>query len=1007
MKRLYLYALTSLLVTSSVATGVTILGGSHNKNSTSTPSNNTSTSLAPSNEPYVDTPQVKFMNNILQAGNIDLDALFNIKYKESNIDLGFKGTVSYYDLSNIKAGGTLNVKYDSLDYNIDFTYIDSTLYASTTFINAKIDIPTFSEGIKAIIPLFSNKVKVPEDSELNKVLDINVDGLLGSLSSLTFVPSDEYAYKAEFALNDYISFNIYTDENYKTKKLELNEVKVNDVDINASINTKTHINKEKVKLPEDLAKYDDYTDVYNFVSSGYAIANQKQFNIDVTLDLANANNELIGLGGNVAFDLETMKFNVNSELAIKNHKFNVFTQYDKEKGVYFSLNNLFKGRLTNENISAINKIVEGYLDCDLLTYLQTKLKEITSSNDFESVKNHTYNEYLDVIKNISYKDNKIIVTLDASSILGNEASLVLTVLKTENVITEVEVENFVYQDYKGTLKLDLKSFNGIDALDDKDFENYEPILDIYDEIKLFTNQKEFGFNINNLTFVNNSYEPKKTYTITDGFVQFKLDEIETENGKVPNNSCYVDFTLNDGISDHRLVLDMRNEEARIMYKNRNEIYGKIKVGTVKEMIEQIMTLFKGDNPLFGQIAALIPSGDEAMLLQQFLKKDFTNLSLDLLKGFSVGEENTSITIDKKVLGLNEDITLNLGYNNKKITSLNIPNIAYKTLDVALTVSMSTYNEELALSDEHNYLDLNLLKIITSYGIPMMDYSKYKLTGQVDLKLHIGSLNLESFEIPLDVYIYNNNGKAEVKIDVKHIPTIDIFGVSAAGYHSRLEGDLYSKAGNGTYKTLSQISRQASNKNDRHATIVIKDDYIYMERSETGLFYKSGVSFSAGAEEVYTRSVKVTTEEFVNNIYQYLLSDLLGFSSTLCNTIIDSTGDGNDVENMQFDKLINDLSYVEESKSLNIGLDMSAITGNDAISNTKVSIIHSGDSEKLFLKEFKLSMDIASMIDVNATLSVAEDGMGNDVFDNNLINDYCNNYAYGDGRYSSHSNSKKK
>ena len=231
MKRLYLYALTSLLVTSSVATGVTILGGSHNKNSTSTPSNNTSTSLAPSNEPYVDTPQVKFMNNILQAGNIDLDALFNIKYKESNIDLGFKGTVSYYDLSNIKAGGTLNVKYDSLDYNIDFTYIDSTLYASTTFINAKIDIPTFSEGIKAIIPLFSNKVEVPEDSELNKVLDINVDGLLGSLSSLTFVPSDEYAYKAEFALNDYISFNIYTDENYKTKKLELNEVKVNDVDI--------------------------------------------------------------------------------------------------------------------------------------------------------------------------------------------------------------------------------------------------------------------------------------------------------------------------------------------------------------------------------------------------------------------------------------------------------------------------------------------------------------------------------------------------------------------------------------------------------------------------------------------------------------------------------------------------------------------------------------------------------------------------------------------------------
>ena len=187
-------------------------------------------------------------------------------------------------------------------------------------------------------------------------------------------------------------------------------------------------------------------------------------------------------------------------------------------------------------------------------------------------------------------------------------------------------------------------------------------------------------------------------------------------------------------------------------------------------------------------------------------------------------------------------------------------------------------------------------------------------------------------------------------------------------------------------------------------VTLKDGYVYIERSETGLFYKAW-SVSK-IEEVYTRSVKVTTEEFVSNIYQYLLSDLLGFSSTLCNTIINSTGEGNSMENMQFDKLINNLSYEEINKSLNIGLEMSAITGNDAIKNTKVSIVHSDDSSaNKFLKEFKLSMDIASMIEVNATLSINEDNMGDAVFNNNLINDYCNNYAYGDGRYYSHSNSK--
>ena len=92
--------------------------------------------------------------------------------------------------------------------------------------------------------------------------------------------------------------------------------------------------------------------------------------------------------------------------------------------------------------------------------------------------------------------------------------------------------------------------------------------------------------------------------------------------------------------------------------------------------------------------------------------------------------------------------------------------------------------------------------------------------------------------------------------------------------------------------------------------MINDGYIYIERSETGLFYKNWNT--SKIEETYTRSVKVTTEEFISNIYQYLLSDLLGFSSTLCNTIINSTGEGNSAENMQFDKLISGLSYEEEN-----------------------------------------------------------------------------------------------
>ncbi len=1010
MKRLYLYALTSLLVTSSVATGVTVLGGkSHNSNSSST--NNSTSSSSPSVEEEL-TPQAKFLNNIMNSGNIDLnDAQVKVKYKDQNIDLGINGTVSFSMIPSvtIKAGGTISVNYDSSNYDLTFTYIDSSLYVSTTMfgdLKMKLDIPTFSEGIKTIIPLFQDKIETPSDSVLNQIFDIDTNDLLTKFTNLEFEQVTDSQYKAIFKFNDYLSLDIYTDKDYKVTKVDLEDVNINDVSVSADINTKLHKNSNKVKLPENVEEYDDYTDIYNFVSSGYAIANQKEFNLGVSLDLKNKDNDFIGFNGDVVFDLANMKFDVNSTLNYEKNKFNIFTQFNKEKGLYFSLNDLLKGRLSNENITSIKNIIEGYLDSDILTYVQNRINSLTKSDEFNDIKNHRLNEYIEAVKDISYKDNKIVVSLDGTQLLDINCLVELSLAKENNAITNLRINNFIYEDYQGTLDIALNSYQGIKDADDKDFEDYSPIIDIYDEIKLLSNQKEFGFTIDNLTFTNNSYEPAKTYVIKNGHVQFKLDEIETDSGKVPDNSCYVDIVLNDGVSDHQLVLDMHNEKARIMYKNRNEVYGEIEVGTVKEMVEQIMTLFEGDNPLFSQIAALIPSGDEAMLLLQFLKKDFSNLSLDLLKGFSIGSDKASITVDKKLLGLNEDLTLNICYENKKLTSLNIPNLAYKTLNITLDASMSTYNSDLELSDDHNYLDLNLLKIITTYGIPMMDYSQYKLSGQVNLNIHIGKLSLESFEMPLDVYIYNNNGDAEVRIDIKHIPTIDVVGASAFGYHSRLESDLYSKTDNGAYKTSGQASTKASNRDDRHATIVINDGYIYIERSETGLFYKNWNT--SKIEETYTRSVKVTTEEFISNIYQYLLSDLLGFSSTLCNTIINSTGEGNSAENMQFDKLISGLSYEEENKSLNIGLDMSAITGNDAIKDTKVSIIHSDDSSaKKFLKEFKLSMDIASMIKVNATLSINEDDMGNAVFDNNLISGYCDNYAYGEGRYSSHSNSKSK
>ena len=212
MKRLYLYALTSLLVTSSVATGVTVLGGkSHNSNSSSI--NNSSQKPSTSTEEEL-PPQTKFLNNIMSLKNIDLnDAQIKVKYNEDDIDININGTVSFSMLPSlsIKAGGTISVKYDSSTYNLDFTYIDSSLYVSTTMfgdLKMKLDIPTFSEGIKTIIPLFQDKIETPSDSVLNQIFDIDTNDLLTKFTNLEFEQVTDSQYKAIFKFNDYLSLDI-------------------------------------------------------------------------------------------------------------------------------------------------------------------------------------------------------------------------------------------------------------------------------------------------------------------------------------------------------------------------------------------------------------------------------------------------------------------------------------------------------------------------------------------------------------------------------------------------------------------------------------------------------------------------------------------------------------------------------------------------------------------------------------------------------------------------------
>lgn len=984
MKRALLYTIVSLIVSSTFATGVNVFS-SDNENQ-SKPSNVDETSIITSASNKVEiTPPMKFVNGLLEAGNIDINADVSIKVSNQDVGLQIAATVSYFDLENIKVGGTLSVQYDDLDTSVDFAYLDATLYASTSFMKAKISTQSFIDGIKDIIPLLGMDMEAVTSKMPS--IDIDVNNILNELAVLEFVP-DEIGYKTRLKLNEDIGIDFYVDNNYLLKKVDINEVRLNNMLISLSADTMTHRDNEKVVCPETIDNvYDDYTSITNFISNAYSLFNQKQFAFDLRLNLQNADNELISLDSNLTFDIDAREFMLNALLNYEQTAYNLLAQYE-DNDIYFSLNDLFKGKLTKESIVRINEIIESYLNSDIVSYLQNKIGEIANSEPFKNIKDANLNDLINIIQSISYKGNVIKVSLDMKELIDDVCGLTISIENSTKRITKIEISDFAYGTYKGSLVIDFKEYQGLNEIIKNDYEDYAPILTIYDEIKLLTSETEFAFDVE--ATVKNG---EKNYDI-NGFLQFSLQKIETEQGIVDDNYIYANVVVNDGVSNHTIILDMHNEDIRLAYQNRNAVYGSLKLSTLKNMVENISELLGQDNELLSKLTSLIPTNNQSTIISQILNKNYENVSLDLLKVFSVKENNANIVLSKELLGFDEDINLYINYTNEKLVGADIFNIVQNDLKVDLKIKLSTYDGNLKLDDDHNYLDLNLLSILVDYGIPTINNEFYHLQGDINLELAIGSLKLTDFKLSPDIKIRNHNGDAEVFIDLPYIPIIGI-----TDYSNKLPSGIKSNA-DAKYQSSNVFLKDSAEVN-RHASIYIYDGYVYLERSENAYFYKNNGTWLFNPKvETYTRSIKVTLTEFVNNIYTYLLSDLLGFTDSIMELILNETGNGMNVENMEFDKLFTQLSYDETKNGLTIGLDMSAITGNNAINDTSVTLFHSDKTDNPHLTAVSLSMNISSMIKISGNISMVDYGSN---FDPTFIYDYCSAYSYEEGRHSSHQN----
>lgn len=953
MKRIVFYLITYACVTASVAGVIQI---EFHKKPGNQPSSSTVTDV-PEQKPVM-----KFIANAMDAKAVDLDAHVEIQKENETFFVDLNGEVSYEDLENIGVKATLNIDSSFVKTEAEIAYFAPYAYVYNDFIHLKVETNEFIKGVKELLPMIAPDMNInDEDSPFS---NISTDDLLEKLQNMDFVETNDGELKGTLSIPNIVDVDLFLDKNYNLTKAIIPPTSIQGMQISLDANTK-FLKETKISSPEKEYAFDDYTDITKVIENAYLLAKEKEFSLSLKADVEKENKRT-SLTANAELDLINKEYYVDASLQWDEEKTDIALLYNPS-AIYLSLNDALKGKLSSSNITRIKEIISEQLpqNEDGTSFIETQLKKLLEKEEFQKILAMDANDILHLFKEVSYIADseidgrkKLFVRLDANHLLEGNGNIELQIDMDNRQVSSLSIQNLVYQGYKLNLCLEIHAFESIPEIQEDLYQDYAPILTIYDQLMLLKDETQFAFRVN-MAFQNGN----KNYHIT-GSVQFEL------NKELEKNKGYVELNIYDNVKYHSLIMDYQGETMYFAYNNK--MYAYMRVSTLKDMVKQIKELFQDDDPLLSGIHSLL-EGSELSYITKIIQGDYSSLRPSLLKELSIENEKSHIILSKDAFGGEKDIEITIGYQNQELSSLQIENVSMgKDTMSLLNVEFSEYDDTKKLSSQNKYLDLNSLNILLRLGINTMHQRYYHIGGKA-------TISLLNKEIDIDCYLLNDNGEVSMLINLDNIPVM-------VGINS-LPGSL--KASNSDYEGMTT---RTDSKN-RKASIYIHDGFVYLSRSETATFIKGGWYLLDTIDETYSKKIKVTIDTFMNQIFSYLFDFVLGMNDTISNTIKDQMTMP-PVEEMKFDELINDISYQENDRTFKFDLNMSAITGNSSIESTTATIAYQTTDGVDHLASANLSMKISVSVvtmNINVNLSILNYGTAFD--ENTIIFDFCNKYSY--------------
>lgn len=742
---------------------------------------------------YVDVTKtlniVDSVREILENKKLHLNIDANL---DSDPSFALVGGIDIDYNDNLDAYGSFDIDLNGTTHKVTIGYVNEEIYLSLNNLKFMIDQNNIEETVAIIAEYFDisqaqenllvSIAKIIPGFELSKVLEgdlsnISINNLLAFAKGEDNVINITLYGKAIGIQND-LNIVLRLDENDQFSSMSISNIKVLDGLFSANISYSNEVN-----IP-DLASedYQKLLDIPNFVNSLLnsvdIIKAKNYFSADVAIKL-NINGNIVGVNGNIGVDFADQN-NIKVVL-LGNITYDSKTIDFKLKVVNDQICVIVEDMKFSASISKMESVIEELTkrlgDNSAISGAMEELAQKTGLIS-ELIKGNIDKIPQDLIVDFSSQINQLSTTIN-KDLLGTKENIIITI-NYDNTIDGLQLSKIDIMDQSIET-----SVNITNTAVDYDFDQHQ-----------YTKLDNIGYLVNSVfNLIDQINEEQKIGLELNTSIVLDDQEIEL-NGVIVYNFNDIYFNA---------VLDIDGNQLPIMlYRTNNNYYiefAELKLCIPTDDISSVinhLTNYPRINNMLGKLVKIN-------------NIDFTDVAtkvLSIFKQIEIGQNQTRLVINGETIGLNDNIILQLHYNNI-INSLSICNINYQDITIQADITINNSLTVPTISGVYSYIDTvnDITKALIStteqvvrnkkiafsvYTTMTVDTIDHTLNGVVavdwsninsidnfefrDLMIY-ASVHIDSILLVLrveDGYAYIDYNNKQVKIQLNSV--LDILGI---------------------------------------------------------------------------------------------------------------------------------------------------------------------------------------------------------------------------------------